>query len=401
MHKIITFILSFTSLFLILNISKLSAVSSNSQTSISPKVFVIIYNPVLRTKRFTKIIDYKHWNNPNTLIEQYISDVRQASHNIVNYQIAGQIELNDIPQKHNGYDYTAEGILDCLEGRGPCNGPEYTDFANYQKILQTNRICEKVNRGEVDELWLFGATRFGFYEANMAGKDAFWTNGPVVENTMCQRPIHIMGYNYELGVANILHDLGHRIEGTLDHFIGYQKNSTGFGWGDFRSKAGCGDTHFPPNTNQAYQYDNQSAVLSNCNDWLNYPNFTNQKDLISCSIWNCFDGDYFKWWFFHIPYAEGTDSNGKLNNWWYYIANLPEGQPPTPTNSPTPTVTPTPEISSPLPLPSIRWDRPTIPTLSFPYPISITPTPSDSPAPTPNNVRSHPTISFPPHPRRL
>lgn len=377
----------------------------------SPKVYLLVFNPILQSKNSMTLVSYKNWNNPYTLAQQYIDNIRQISHDVVNYQIVTQKEVADIPLKQDGFDYTEQSYLDCIEGRAPChNQPPGADFANYNKILSEYNICEMVNSGEIDELWMFGGPWFGFYEANMAGTGGFWTNGPVIENTLCSKPVHIMGFSYEVGVDMMLHNLGHRSEGTFDHFLGVAKNSTGMGWGDFRLNKGnnpnaliygCGDIHFPANATSGYQYDNTVSVLSRCDDWLNYPNFTGRIQNVNCKNWGCPDQsqfNYLKWWFGHLPSAAGIDSNGKKNNWWFYIANTAPFvlMTPTPTQQPTstPTVTITPTAFPALP--TMRFPRTTFPTLLLPR-ISRTPTPTSdpgisTPTPTPFNVR--PTRSF-------
>ncbi len=65
---------------------------------------------------------------------------------------------------------------------------------------------------------MFGGPYFGFYESRMVGKDAFWCNGPAIEQN-CRRFV-IMGFNYERDVKEMVHDYGHRSESLLAKHFG-------------------------------------------------------------------------------------------------------------------------------------------------------------------------------------
>ena len=98
----------------------------------------------------------------------------------------------------------ALAYLDCLNDEQSCHQP---DTADYGRILSDYNICDRVKDGQVDELWLFGGPWFGYYESRLAGPGAFWYNSPPLNGTNCDRLLPIMGFNYERGVAEMLHDL--------------------------------------------------------------------------------------------------------------------------------------------------------------------------------------------------
>ena len=56
----------------------------------------------------------------------------------------------------------------------------------------------------------------------MAGKGAFYINGGPIgyDKIRSKRPFVIMGFNYERGVAEMLHDLCHRTESTMSRIYG-------------------------------------------------------------------------------------------------------------------------------------------------------------------------------------
>lgn len=92
------------------------------------------------------------------------------------------------------------------------------------------------------------------------------------------------------------------------------------------SRAGVGNCHFPANGVQDYDWSNTTVVSSDANDWLKYPNLTGARTNISVTSWrrttNGDAYDYFIWWFSRLPYASGTNADGKLNNWWQYVFNF-------------------------------------------------------------------------------
>ncbi len=119
-----------------------------------PKVLLVIYNPVLEAQGGQKLVQYRNWNNPDTLTQQFIQDMQTATAGVVNYTIAQRLEINGIPQKTDGFQDSDETYINCLNSGGPqCHDPS---IANYQAMIASVDACGKRNRGEIDELWVFG-----------------------------------------------------------------------------------------------------------------------------------------------------------------------------------------------------------------------------------------------------
>jgi len=334
---------------------------------VTKKVMIINFNPVIETQGNKKLTEIYHWNDPQALTSQYINDVKQVSRNYVNYQIPEWQEVDDFPTKQDGFHFTDASFLQCWE-QNNCN----QGMANYQKILSDFQVCDKRNNGAIDELWLWGGPWFGYWEAVMAGPNAFFTNGAPITGTACQKPLHIMGFNYERGVPEMLEDLAHRTEGTMRHIYGSWEPQLTHAWNRFTlydkvapGNAVCGNVHYAPNSQSDYDWSNQAVVASSCDDWLNYPNLTGSTQNINCSPWNCNGYDYKKWWLNHLPHTPGQ-TDGKWNNWWRYVVNYEE-EDNIPVASPTPTPSP-----QPSPSPSL--------------PASPSPTPSAKPTPAPSSV---------------
>ena len=306
--------------------------AENITPPVTKKVMVINFNPVIESQNNKKLTEFYNWNNPQTLSNQYIIDVKQVSGNYVNYEIAEWHDVDDFPVKQNGFDFTDDSFLQCMQNQNCDSG-----MANYQKILTDFQVCEKRNSRVVDELWLWGGPWFGYWEAVMAGPNAFNTNGPPIVNTACQKQLHIMGFNHERGVSEMLEDLGHRAEGTLSYVFGedsrWNGNNNKTPWGKFTlsektapGNSNCGWMHYASNSQSDYDWSNQTVVSSSCENWLNYPNLTGAKQNFNCSRWNCNGYDYKKWWLNHLPRATGQ-TDGKWNNWWRYILDYEESMP--------------------------------------------------------------------------
>jgi len=294
---------------------------------INRKYATLIYNPILESRGGARLITYRNSNDPDTLAAQFVTDLAQESHGLAVYTAGPRLEVDAYPVKEDGFQYSDATFLACLEqGTAFCHKPGQEDgfgyAIDYLAMLNQNNICARFNSGEFDELWLFGAPFMGFWEANQAGSQAITTNGPPVIGSACQGRLNILGFNYDAGEANMLHDYGHRISGTMDRSL--PSGSTLFS--EFTridagtpGQAACGTTHRPPNSDQDYQYDPPRVVTSTADDWLNYPNRTGATTQLSCSAWSCDERQYHIWWASRLPHVAGTAADGSSNNWWTYI----------------------------------------------------------------------------------
>jgi hypothetical protein len=77
----------------------------------------------------------------------------------------------------------------------------------------------------------------------------------------------------------------------------------------------------PPNSVKDYDWGNFSKVLSNCDDWLNFPDFQGIVREVDAREWGAGDmRAHHKWWFKHLPQAPGQ-TQGIYNNWWWYAVD--------------------------------------------------------------------------------
>lgn len=287
-----------------------------------PKVLMITHNPVLRTQGGKTLKQYFNWNDPLALAQGYIHDVRECSFGYANYQIVEHVIVDEYPIKRDGFRYTEQSYLDAWN-RHQFHQPDGVD---YHELVRQFRMIERVNNGEIDEVWLFGHPYGGYWESIMCGPGAFWCNAPPLDRTdHANRRFVIMGFNFERGVGEMLEDLGHRAESILykvfdgihgesnlfDRFTRYDKKNP--------AQAEVGNVHFAPNSLRDYDWGNTNPVLSRCDTWYNFPDLSGEPRFVDCAEWG--HGDiraHHRWWFTHFPHIKG-ETLGVSWNWWEYI----------------------------------------------------------------------------------
>lgn len=300
---------------------------SQNTKQVIKKVLVINFDPVIKSRGNERLHKVGKWNDPRKLTREYIKDLEECSWGYLRYRVVRWIDVDEFPPKIDGYRYSEEEYLDCLTGKAEWHQPDGVD---YRYIIEKFNLVEGVNKGEIDEVWLWGAPYMGYWESLMVGKGAYWCNSPPLDD-IPSKPFIIMGFNYERGVGEMLEDFGHRVESIMTHIYGSWEPKETHAWNKFTlydkvapGKAGCGNVHYAPNSEKGYDWGNKRLVWSTCDDWLNYPKLKGKKRLVNCSEWG--DGDirlHHKWWLKHLPHADGRAPDGKLANWWVYIVNSP------------------------------------------------------------------------------
>ena len=302
------------------------------------RVMVLEINPLIQSSGGRPLNEVKGWHDPKVLVQQYIEAMEQASDGIVQYAVSRYVIDRDFPKLWGDWQYTERGYLECVAAD---NCPYH--LFDYWYTLKKHDICELANQGDYDELWLLGGAAFGFEEANMAGPDAFWTNGiPLFRDTSCQVKLNIMGFNYEREMPRMLENTGHRVEGTMKHLFGrwfntYQTTEEklpddindleAFTLRDFDpGTAACGNIHGGLNTPVYdpvgnpwnYDFENRHLAPNTCDDWENYPDLTGAITVNDCMKWGCDDLQWHRYWLGKVPAFKGANPRA-LNNWWWYV----------------------------------------------------------------------------------
>ena len=320
------------------------------------KVLSVYYNPFIDSSQNLKVSDIQKWNNPTILNQQIIDFFKEISNNRINYQIVKSIEKSTFPIKEGNTQFSYNDLYKCLQSNENSSQEEKNnnqEFQNtclklidYQKMIKDLDICQKVNNGEIDEVWLWGGPFFGFNESAIIGPNAFPYNGKFLTDTTCNKLVPIMGFNYEREVDSAIHDFGHRMEATMTKvYSGQSQNFVKTRWDKFSlvkgfspqySYGGCGTIHYPPFINGEmsdkkleYNYDTNQKGLSDCDQFIDYSTVTSQDIIkkdgplinIDCKImpWKCSQLGYLKWWFSHLPNFSGIGFDGVLNDWITYM----------------------------------------------------------------------------------
>jgi hypothetical protein len=292
----------------------------------TPKVQVINFDPSVQSERGKRLHDVLRWNDPRRLTAGYIADLADCSGGYVRYQVVDWQDVDAFPIKKDRFRYTDDVYIRCWRRRTGWHQPDAVD---YRAIFQEFEIPERVELGEIDEVWLWGFPYAGFWESTMAGRRAYFCNSPPVEGVQTSRIFVTMGFNYERGVGEMLESFGHRVESILRHVYGSWEPIQTHAWNRFTlydkvapGQAACGNVHFAPNSEQDYDWGNRRVVWSTCDDWLHFPYLTGQRRQMNCEEWG--NGDtraHHRWWLRHLPRAEGR-TDGKLNNWWAYVIHF-------------------------------------------------------------------------------
>lgn len=294
----------------------------------APRVLVIDWDPRLESRGDQRGSSLPGYTDPHALAEGFVANMRAATGDVVRYEVAEWIEIDGYPPQMDGSRPTDWQWLACLADADACG---LHGAADYAAIVEEYDLCARVERGEIDEVWLFGGPWFGFYESRMAGTGAFAVNSPPLTEVACSRRFVMMGFNYERGVAEMMHDVGHRLELTMQHgFRHYRARHPGTPdpFAQFRvfdaeqpGSAACGDTHHPPNSapGEEYAYDSTTEVVSSCDAWATWPTLDAAPRAVSCADWGCTQEGYMSWLFERVPRQAGADAEGYQRNWWKYV----------------------------------------------------------------------------------
>jgi hypothetical protein len=322
-------------------------------------VVVLIYDPILESEGGKRMTEFLNARDPVEYSHVLADVIREASWGYVNYEILDVIRVDGFPIKQDGFRYTDESFLEVRKTQ-----QWQPSTSSYRKMLEENGLLERVQTGEVREVWVWGCGGMHFDEfamyipnryARFGPTDNGWLYRPYDIPPECGRTLWMMGFNYECGPDNMIHSYTHRVEsmGALQFGDGVWDTKTRrdawnvFTWleHDFPGTPSMvGNCHVPPNGEEGYDYDNKRRVLSFADAWRNYPDLRGEPRLIGSDEWGNNHFGYQKWILEHLPKGPGATSGG-VNNWWLYVANtdedLPDWTPPAATELVLPEQRPT------------------------------------------------------------
>ncbi len=306
------------------------------------RVAVLNYEPTVPSEGNQTLWQIFNWNDPRELAQGYIDDVEAASGGAIDYQIVDWRDLNEFPIFQDGFRYTADQyVQNRRTGTGWVDTP-----MDFYTVAEQQGLAELVNQNEVDEIWMFGDHFFNLLgEAWMAGPGSFFINGPSFPDFPTDRAVAGFSFNYERGVAEMLHNLGHRTENHLSRAYNYNWNIANpvTPWDKFTANVaqsnvatyGVGSIHYPFNGASDYDYGNPRTFDSYADDFVfNFPNQTYAAVPTTRDAWGDLQtGDwqrgYMRWFFGHLPRAADTAADGRQNNWYKYIYDFNSYEPTT------------------------------------------------------------------------
>lgn len=299
------------------------------------KVALVIQDPVIQEFGYKRIHEKWNWQSPISLVTQIQQEFLQSSDSTVKFQIVESYNDQNIFTKIDSNYMTLAQIAYYFQN----NQTLYTELKyiaetqnrikyDYNGMVDFYDFDTKRNNGTIDEVWVYAFPFGGMYESQLMGPGAFWWNSPPLAHPGLNKCLSVMGWNYERGVAEAMHSVGHRAESALWKTYGrWNLQSAKLNnWEIFTSinkelpnKANVGNIHFPPNAISDYDYSNSSSVITFADNWKRYPFLLDQKRTINCQEWGCTHLGYMKWWFNHLPRYKGVTADTILNNWWHYF----------------------------------------------------------------------------------
>jgi subtilisin-like proprotein convertase family protein len=296
------------------------------------RVLLFIYDPVMENKGGKRMHQAYGWTDPQVLTQGIIHDFNSNSHGLYLPQIIETQIVDEYPALLDGFRYD-----DASYDQAYQTWTWHDSGFDYWRFMVEQGLVPRVESGDIDEIWIYGAPYWGTYESTFAGYGGYWCNSGPVSGATNQHLVVIMGWNYERGVSEALESFGHRTESIMrkiydnnwdffsrtnawSAFALYDKNAPGLG--------GVGNVHYPVNGQSDYDWANTNFVWSTCDAWMNYPDLTNAPRLVNYREWAPDDTDisrnYLNWWYGHFPHVSGKAPapDDRLNNWWRYLIDV-------------------------------------------------------------------------------
>lgn len=214
--------------------------------------------------------------------------------------------------------------------------PPLPDYGAIMKRIDIQRLVEKEG---VQQIWMWGYHgHIGLWESNMSSPTGDVSNSDRDEKDLpiLSKTYTLFHYNYGRGVGEMLENHMHQLEHVLNYADGRdstpeEKWSELLFWGKFvgsdashkivTKPARCGWTHYAPNSESDYDWENPRFVDTDIEDWK--PEGFGKTQRMNADRW---DRDPIKWrvyWMQAIPsLGHGLTYKGKpLRNWWSFVAD--------------------------------------------------------------------------------
>lgn len=291
---------------------------------LTPRVLMFAFDPVMPNKNNRRLHEAYGWTDPVVLTKNAIADFRRSSHDLVIASITNEIH-DAWPIQSDGFQYDATSFdYDWTHHQ------IHDSVFDYRRFVADYGLAPRILSGEIDEVWVYNGPFGGFWESTLAGDGGYWCNSGPVQGVPSSRLFVIMGLNFERGVGEAIHSFGHRAESVMVQQYGAWAPSRVNAWSAFAlldkdapGLGAVGNVHFPVNGESDYDYANPRVVVSDADDWYNYPNFQGLTRSFNYHEWSPDDADpqrqYLNWWYDHMPHVAGRGPDYYLMNWWRYL----------------------------------------------------------------------------------
>ena len=289
----------------------------------------------------------------------WIENFEEISHKRVDIDVVDTIIINEFPKYKsqesidnktfqqifkkdaNGYGQWYEGVTS--------EAYEKYDTAwdlDYEYYIDKLNLINRKNNNEFDMLFLIGIDPLSPCETCMVGREPLSVNGlnfyEECDNFVIISPTFSR-------IDGSLENVGHMAESMLGYnysHVDYRNpddppvldGSDYFALNDWQKFCLCkylatddteiygyGMVHYSPNSEADYDWNNNNKVkyYKDFKKGSKVSDFTAEDTYLDSSSMFYYEGDplisHHRWWFYNMPYEDGRDENGYLNNWWKYI----------------------------------------------------------------------------------
>lgn len=198
------------------------------------------------------------------------------------------------------------------------------ELIDYQQIAADHDFCHLVDSGQIDEVWLW-------MDGHWPGGATILTSGPEfgadnVRLPRCNTTLSVMTFDYTREAELALITMAQRMDYINDYLFNPEQirvleSGLSNPLDASRQTVGCGTSATPPNTNQAWDYKNQTKVRSVCDSWLNPDQVTERE--FDCTEWGCSMQGYTTWWLQQHPgVVRGDQLPEQIDNVWFAFADF-------------------------------------------------------------------------------
>lgn len=294
------------------------------------RVIALNFDPRVPTEGNRLLHEVMSWSDPRMLASRFERDLEWATGGAIDIQVVEWRDLDAFPVFTDGFRYSPDEYVS-IRRDGTGFHDTTTDFYH---LIDSQGLGPLINAGLVDEVWTFGDHYFNLLgEAWMAGPNSFFINGPSFPDAGFDRAVAGYGFNYERGVAEMIHNLGHRIENHGQRAFGaWNLAEPVTAWDRYSSNYlesnegpyGVGTAHVPANADGHYDYADPRVVSSIADQFVDYPNAPGPASDVTMTTWTMGpvpddQRDYLNWYLAMMPRNDGTAADGRAANWYKYI----------------------------------------------------------------------------------